>query len=58
MLDSLLLALSIVIPVIGSVLVAYIRLSRKLERLDVKFELVWRWFKAEHGINGGGRDAA
>jgi hypothetical protein len=29
------------------------RLEKKLDRIGIKVHYMWRWFKKEHGMNGG-----
>lgn len=38
---------------IGSVLVAAWRLSIKLNRMQWKLNMIWKWYSREHGIDDG-----
>lgn len=30
----------------------YLGVNRKLDKLILQHDMIWRWFKREHGING------
>ena len=38
--------------VLGIIIGAYIKLTKRLDRMDMKLSMLWGWFKREHDING------
>ena len=34
----------------------YVRINRKIDKLLMQHNMIWRWFKAEHGIDGEPKD--